>query len=266
MIQARLPVLAADASRLDWTLARYAVKVDVKSGRAFVTHQLDDAPELDRLLREGAAEWVTELRCPRTLLSRPERSRGPEQVVNLAAEDVVGDAFLIPGLVAVRNLEIRASGLDPLIWPPDTGVPIPAGWWLVRGDPQTTTPLTASLVRFRRDPDGRLAPGQMSVEEGSDGGKPFFRVTLAQDLYDRRRTDRDIQIAGLIGACGMLPRSSLGTNGGTEGDNATHPVALQLRARLEDAGVPDWTSDHFDPARAATVLEAFQESVGKEDG
>ena len=262
MIQTRLPVLSEDASRLDWTLARYAVKVDVKGGRAFVTHQLDEAPELDRLLEEGAAEWVTELRCPRTLLSRPERSRGSEQVIDLGAEDVVGDAFLVPGLVAVRNLKLQVSGLDPLVWPPDTNVSVPVGWWLVRGDPQTTTPLTASFVRFRRDPDGRLAPGQMSVEEDSDGGKPFFRVTLAQDLYQKRRTDRDIQIAGLIGACGMLPRSSLGS----EGENASHPVALQLRARLEDAGIHDWASDYFDPAHAATVLEAFQESVGEEDG
>ena len=266
MIQTRLPVLTEDASRLDWTLARYAVKVDVKAGRAFVKHQLDNAPELDRLPGKGVAEWVTELRCPRTLLSRLERSRASEQVIALDAEDVVGDAFLLPGLVVVRDFELDVSGLDPLVWPPDRSVPIPAGWWLVRGDPQTTTPLTASFVRFRRDPDGRLAPGQMSVEEGSDGGKPFFRVTLARDLYDRRRTDRDIQIAGLIGACGMLPRSSLGTAGGIDGENATHPVALQLRARLEDAGVPDWTSEHFDPARAATVLEAFQESVGEEDG
>lgn len=261
MIPTRLPVLTEDASRLDWTLARYAVKVDVKAGRAFVKHQLHDAPEFDRLLSEGAAEWVTELRCPRTLLSRLERSRESEQVITLDAEDVVGDAFLVPGFVAVRDFELQVSGLDPLVWPPDTSVWVPAGWWLVRGDPQTTTPLTASFVRFRRDPDGRLAPGQMAVEEDTDGGKPFFRVTLARDLYDNRRTDRDIQIAGLIGACGMLPRSSLGT----DGENATHPVAMQLRARLEDVGVQDWTSDYFDPARAATVLEAFQESIGEED-
>ena len=261
MTQTRPPVLLEDASRLDWVLARYAVKVDVKGGRASVTHRLDDAPELDLVLSEGAAEWVTELRCPRTLLSRQERSPGSEQIIDLGAEDVVGDAFLVPGLVAVRNFELQASGLDPLVWPPDTCIPVPTGWWLVRGDPQATTPLTASFVRFRRDPDGRLSPGQMSVEEDSDGGKPFFRVTLARDLYDKRRTDRDIQIAGLIGGCGMLPRSSLGT----DGENASHLVALQLRARLEDAGVQDWTSDHFDPARAATVLEAFQDSVGEED-
>ena len=105
----------------------------------------------------------------------------------------------------------------------------------------------------------------MSVEEGSDGGKPFFRVTLARDLYDRRRTDRDIQIAGLIGACGMLPRSSLGTAGGIDGENATHPVALQLRARLEDAGVPDWTSEHFDPCACGNSARGIP-GIGRRGG
>ena len=261
MTLTRLPVLLEDASTLDWTQARYEVKVDVKHARAFIGHRLDNAPELDRLLIDGAAEWVTELRCPRTLLSRLQHSREPEQVIDLDTAVVIGDAYLVPGLVAVRDSELEASGLDPLVWPEDTSVPVPAGWWLVRGDPQTTTPLTASLVRFRRDPDGRLGAGQMSVEEGSDGGKPFFRVTLARDLYDERRTDRDVQIAGLIGACGMLPRSSLGA----DGDNSNHSVAAQLRARFEDAEIPDWTSDFFDPSRAATVLEAFDESVEEED-
>ena len=257
----RLPVLLEDASRLDWTLARYTVDINVKRQRAFIKHRLHDAPELDRLLNDGAAEWVTELRCPRTLLSRQQGSRESEQAIDLDAGDVIGDAYLVPGLVAVRNFELQASGLDPLVWPQDTNIPVPAGWWLVRGDPQTTTPLTASLVRFRRDPDGLLAPGQMTVEEASDGGKPYFRVILARDLYDKRRTDRDIQVAGLIGACGMLPRSSMGT----DRDNSTHPVALQLRARFEEAGVQDWTSEHFDPARAATVLEAFHESAEEAD-
>lgn len=260
MSQARLPLLLEDASRLDWTRARYTVDVEVKRERAFIKHRLENAPELERPLADGALEWVTELRCPRTLLSREQRSRESAQVVNLAANDTVGDAYLVPGLVAVSDLELEASGLDPLVWAQEQSIPVPVGWWLARGDPQTTTPLTASLVHFRRDPDGLLPPGQMSVEEDSDGGKPFFRVTLAQDLYDKRRTDRDVQIAGLIGACGMLPRSTLRAGG----ENFDHMIALQLRARFEEAGVADWTLDHFDPGRAATVLEAFHESVEEE--
>lgn len=257
----RLPVLLEDASRLDWTQAHYNVAVDVRQAKATIRHGLDSAPELEAVLNGGDAEWVTELRCPRTLLSRQLRSRGSEQVIDLAADDIIGDAFLIPGLVAVGDLELPTSGLDPLVWHPDEMIHVPAGWWLARGDAQTTTPLTASLVRFRRDPDDVLAPGQMSVEEDSDGGRPFFRVTLAGDLYDNRRTDRDVQIAGLIGACSRLPRSSLRA----DGDKASDPVAQQLRARFEEAGIADWNSEHFDPALAATVLEAFHESVDEAD-
>ena len=257
----RLPVLLEDASRLDWTRARYMAAVDVRQAKATVKHGIDSAPELEAALDGGDAEWVTELRCPRTLLSRQMRSRGSEQAIDLAADDIIGDAFLIPGLVAIDDFELPTSGLDPLVWHPDEMIHVPAGWWLARGDALTTTPLTASLVRFRRDPDGVLNTGQMSVEEDSDGGRPFFRVTLAEGLYDNRRTNRDVQIAGLIGACSLLPRSSLRA----DGDNASDPIAQQLRARFEDAEIPDWTSEHFDPALAATVLEAFHELVDEAD-
>lgn len=261
MSMTRLPVLLEDDSTLDWTRARYTVKVDVRQSKAAITHHLDDAPELAAALDEGDAEWVTELRCPRTLLSRGQRSGGAAQAIDLAADDIIGEAFLIPGLVATRDFDLATSGLDPFVWRRDAAIRVPAGWWLARGDAQTTTPLTASLVRFRRDPDGVLSPGQMSVEEESDGGRPYFRVTLARDLYDNRRTDRDVQIAGLIGACSLLPRSTLREGG----DNVSDPIAQQLLARFEDAGIYDWTSEHFDPARAATVLEPLHESAGEED-
>jgi hypothetical protein len=261
MIAARLPVLTEDDFRMDWTRARYTAQINVKRDRALIVHQLEDAPELDRLLEDSSAGWVTELRCPRTLLSRLERSRKPEQTINLRADDLVGDVYLIPGLVAVCDLELDTAGLNDFVWPENGTIRVPEGWWLARSDPRTTTPLTASLIRFRRDPDGRLAPGQMSVEEDSDGGKPYFRVVLAQDLYDGRREDRDVQIAGLIGASGMLPRSTMRTGG----ENELSIVASQLRIRFEEADIADWTQDDYDPARAATLLEAFYEPLGEEE-
>lgn len=261
MTAARLPVLTEDASRMDWTRARYTAQIDVKRDRALIVHRLEEAPELCRLLEEGFADWVTELRCPRTLLSRLERSREPEQAINLRANDLVGDVYLIPGLVAVRQIELDTADLNHFVWPDNGAIPVPEGWWLARSDPRTTTPLTASLIRFRRDPDGRLAPGQISVEEDSDGGKPYFRVVLAQDLYDHRREDRDVQVAGLVGALGMLPRSTMREGG----ENEPSMVASQLRARFEEADIADWTQDDFDPARAATLLEAFHELAGEEE-
>jgi hypothetical protein len=253
MIAARLPMLFENGSRLDWSQARYEVEIQIRGDKAAILHKLSEARELDNLLDDNMAAWVTELRCPRTLLSRQVCSDSPKQEITLGGEDVIGDTFLLTGLVATQALEISASGLNPFAWRRDSSISIPPGWWLVRGDPRATTPLTASLVQIQRDPDGRLAPGQMSVSEESDGGKPFFRITLAHELYDERRFDRDVQIAGLIAACGKFPRSSL-----SEGmENETHPVAEELRSRLEDADVPNWDDFEFDPARAATVLEAF---------
>ena len=253
MITIRFPVLMDDASRLDWTNARYEVRVDIKGDHVYISHKLYDADDLNELIRNGNAEWVTELRCPRTLLCRQECSSNSEQVVDLKSEDILGESFLIPGLVATQNIELISSGnLNDFIWPLGSKVVVPAGWWLARGEPRTTTPLTASLVRFYRDPDDKLESGQMSVTEETDGGSPYFRVTLAKDLYDERRECRDVQISGLIGACGMLPQSSMCE----DRENADHPVSLRLKAAFEEAGI-DWNSDTYDPALAATVLEEF---------
>lgn len=253
MITVRCPVLMDDSSRLDWINARYEVHVDIKGDHVYISHKLYDADDLDELIRSGNAEWVTELRCPRTLLSRQDCSSNPEQTINLKAEDILGEAFLIPGLVATQEIELISSGsLNRFAWPLDSKVVVPAGWWIARGEPRTTTPLTASLVRFYRDPDDKLESGQMSITEETDGGSPYFRVTLAKDLYDERRESRDVQISGLIGACGMLPQSSMSENR----ENADHPVSLRLQAAFEEAGI-DWNSDTYDPALAATVLEEF---------
>lgn len=248
----RLPLLLEDGSRLDWAQARYEVEVLVRGSRAHVVHRLSHAAELEELIAEASAVWATELRCPRTLLSRQEHSTVPEQVIDLEGDDVLGDTFLVPGLVATCELELSPTGLNPFVWPGDIDLGVPTGWWLARGDPRATTPLTASLIRLRRDRDGWLGSGQMAVEEQSDGGKPYFEVTLAGDLYDARREDRTVQIAALIAACSRLPKSSMATGG----DNEDHPVATQLRARLETADL-DWDSEDFDGARAATVLEPF---------
>ena len=265
MITVRRPVLMEDASRLEWIKARYEPHVEIKGDHAHIVHKLYDAEELDELIRSGSAEWVTELRCPRTLLSRQECSGKSEQIINLTAEDILGETFLIPGLVATQEIELLSSGnLNDFVWPYGSKVIMPAGWWLIRGEPRTTDPLTASLVRFVRDSKGKLEPGQMSVSEESDGGNPYFRVTLAKDLYDERRGCRDVQISGLIGACGMLPSSSMNESG----DNADHPISLRLHAAFEEANIEniDWNSSTYDPARAATVLENFYVLSEDEEG
>ena len=112
-------------------------------------------------------------------------------------------------------------------------------------------------MRFERKP--ALNPGEMGIEEDQNGRTPFV-VSLAADLYERRH-DRDVQIAGLIAACALLPRSQFRA----DGDNEGSPVAGELRSRIEEAGLSDGDSDDFDPARAATLLERFHVSRLSED-
>ena len=262
MIGAPLPVLAADGSRLDWVSARYATEVALRDRQADVTHVLTDAPVLEALIETGGAEWVTEFRCPRTLLSRQARTRSRRQRMTWTRDEALGDTFLMPGLVATRELHLVTDDLNPFAWPPAEIVTIPAGWWLARGEAYRVTPLVASLVKFRRDNDGRLEAGQMSVSEDSDASAPCFVVRLAADVYDHRYRDRDIWMAGLIAACARLPSSTMGP----ERDNWDHPMAQELRERLTEANIETWDNlEGFDPARMATLLERFHVDLDEDD-
>lgn len=254
MQNSRLPVLLEDGSALDWSEARYSVEVALRRRGATVEHRLADAAGLQALIDDGCAEWVTELRCPRTLLSRHTTGVPPRQAVTWSEDEVAGDVYLVPGLVAVRDARLPDSiGLSADIWPTADVIAFPQGWWLAKGEVRSIKPLLVSLVRFACDAD--LGPGEMSVDEAYDGTTPYFRVSLASGLYDRRLHDRDIQIAGLIAAFGRLPRSSLRA----DGQHAASQVAGRLRAEFASRGVADWDDeDNFDPARAATAWEPFR--------
>ncbi len=253
----RLPVLLEDGASLDWGEARYSVEVTLQHQGALVEHQLIDAAGLQALIDDGCAEWVTELRCPRTLFSRRISGVSNRQEVSWIADEIVGDVFLIPGLVAVHDAKLGSTlGLSGEIWPSSAEMTFPQGWWLAKGDIRSVKPLIVSLVRFFRS--DKLKSGEMSVEEVSDATEVYFRVNLAHDLYELRRHHRDIQIAGLIAAFGQLPRSSLSA----DGVHADSLIAQRLRAEFESMGIPDWEDeDDFDPARAATAWEPFDTDV-----
>lgn len=255
----RLPVLTEGGSSLDWPNASYAVEVTIKGSQAIVVHHLDGAPQLGRLVESGEAQWVTEFRCPRTLLCREERSLERTQRILWTEQETVGQMFLVPGLVADSDIVLDPSGLNSFAWSTSTPVEVPSGWWLARAEARRVNPLVASLVRFRRDVN--LKNGRMAVDEDTDGGNPCFVVRMATDLYENRKDDRDIQIAGLIGACARLPHSSMGE----EGEHHDHALAQELRRRFEEAKLEDWTSERFDPAQAATLLETFHVPVVGED-
>lgn len=258
-----LPVLVHDGSRLDWLSAKYSATVALKRQASAVVHELSDAPEIESLLSGGDAVYATEIRCPRTMLSRVEPAAGREQLIEWHDAERNDDLYLIPGIIASRDTTLNAAGLHPLVHGGRASVDIPAGWWLARGGEYQFTPSLVNLLRFVKDNDGALRPGTMSVEEADLSGTPYFKVTLAAELYEHRREDRDIQIAALIAAFGHLPRSSMAKDGDTD----DCPLALALRSKLEDIDpqLSDWDHEFFDPARAATSIEHFWIDTGEDD-
>ena len=250
-----LPVLTEDDTRMDWKHARYRTTVRVKAGGAEVTNKLLEAPELEELVDQGRAAWAVEVRCPKTLYAHTYQHATSMFELSWRPSDVDGQLFLRPGLIATCELSLSAAGLIENIWEPP--ILVPTGWWLAQGRTFKSQGLAESLLKFRRDRN--LKDGTMSVVLDMGSGNLQFMVGLAPDLYDHRRTDRNVQIAGLIAAFSQLPQSFTSE----ESDNA---VLDAVKQRLEDAEVPTWEEDNYDPALAATTIEAFIVTPDDDDG
>lgn len=256
-----LPLLLEDRSSIDWTNARYQAEINVQGRTAIARHHLADAPELEEMIAAGAARWAIELRCPKTLLARVAHSS--ETIVRCSWEraDVDGELFLTPGLISVAPYMLRADGLNGL-WG-DEPIEVPAGRWLVRGQVLRTESLASSLLEFHPDPE--LKDGEMWVEPETSSGDLRFRVAVSPSYFNGViQNNRDVQIAALIAAFGRIP---LIDHDDEEGEG--YAILTHIKAALEDAGVPAWGGElnaDFDPARAATAIEAFRIPVTEREG
>lgn len=238
----KAPELADSKKTLELAGVDYRPALRFDARGATVAHELQGAPPLTRLIDQGRAAWAVELHCSKTLMTRVETTNEPRQRVEWNADDVDGPVCLVPGVVA---LDERLPGKA-------------RGEWLVRGAERRTRALPDSLLAYERD--GGLEEGRMEVrpalgprEAGAGAEALHFTVSLAPDVYERIRTDRTLQVAALIGACGWFPR--LFERKGKEGDEPA--LAREVRERLAAwPGIPLWDEgDAYDPARVATALE-----------
>lgn len=261
LVSDSLPLLLEDGSRLDWPEAAYRTNVTVGVGQAIVRHHLSGAPSLRRMVESGMAAWGVELRCPQTLMARTITSSEDRHKVEWKTDDVYGELFLVPGVLTLRTVLLDSSELSP-IW---QGVPleVPPGWWLAKGDALRANTLLESLLKFNRAED--LKPGRMEVVPDQSSGRLHFAVRMAPDVFEAVPSDRTLQVAALVGACGLFPRVFGRASGDQEGQDDDlideEPLAQELRARMEEAqpGVVLWEDPNsYDPALAATLLEPFR--------
>ena len=244
-----LPLVLEDGSRIDWPDAKYKPKVTVAADRATIVHALAGAPSLEHAIDSGLAKWAAEIRCPKTLLSRIELSPEPKHTLRWQSDLLDGDAWIIPGLLAVQELQLESEELGPF-WRGESLL-VPPGWWLARGTKRKVHTLAQSLIRFAKEET--LEKGRMQIEYEGGSGQPRFVARLAPDIWADIQSSRTLQVAALIGVCGHFPRVF-----GQDPDEEL-AVAREIRERLEDADVPVWTDmENYDPALAATVIEQFE--------
>ena len=256
MTSTPLPMLLEDRSRLDWRHAEYEPSVRVEPTRALVEHRLHDAPTLERLVTNGDAKWATELRCPKTLYSRVALAEDEEQEIAWAADEVDGDMFVIPGLLAMTDFRLRPEQQElSSIWS-SSRLDVRTGWWLARGTARRTRTLGQSLLKFHVDE--KLDKGRMRIARDESDEDLCFHVYLAADIWPERER-RHVQMAALIGAFGQL-RDAF------DSDIREPPVVREIRRRLEGKRIPLWTEFEYDPALAATAIEPFHPTGDPPDG
>ena len=217
-------------------------------------------PELEELIGAGTVRWAIELRCPKTLLARVTHSHDATVHCSWDRMDVDGELFLTPGLISVAPCTLRVDGLNEL-WGAGP-IDVPIGRWLVRGQVLRTQSLASSLLEFHPDPE--LKDGQMRVEPETSSGDLRFMAWVSPNYFSGViQNNRDVQIAALIAAFGRIPLID------HDDDEAEgYAILTHIKAALEDAGVPIWGGElnaEFDPARAATAIEAFQIPAGEGD-
>ena len=248
---------------LDWLDASYEVEARPYPGGGWeIGHRLTGAPQLRDLLREGAACWAVEVRCPATMYVETfvaDDSARDAQIVKPSEDMVSGTVDLWPGLLAVRDCTITPRGLS-VLWENDSDIEIAAGRWLTRYCPLQPEK-GASLVVFRSD--DVLREGELRIAEDSSHGYPMFVVTH-HPVQDSRTGDDVFCVMAFSAALAMAAASDTFNLDDTEhsehaehtdaGIVHEHRIVSELARMLENRGVPLWNSPDWDPMRAATAL------------
>lgn len=254
---ARIPLIDEVGSRMDWPGAVYRTEIQIGTGSAVVTNILEGAEELNSLIAAGTAKWAVEFRCPRSLTGWTHTSSDSTFSVSWESTSVVSRVFLRPGLVTIGGVTLPPNELHEEIW--TEPVQIPAGSWLAQGRMYASESLSSSLLRWIRDE--QLPAGQMRVSPDLGSGEIVFLVHLANDLFNRLKPSRDVQVAALIAACSHLPRLW------GDAEDLDDGLYGLLRERFQQGGM-EWEDDEpetFDPARAATILEQFEAPPEEEE-
>jgi len=264
------PVL--EAGNLSFPDGKYTITFEREAGGTsfVITHQIEGAPWLKRLLDAGDALYACTVSSPTSSYRDIVTSIEAEHKIHWDEDDLGEAPLLTPMIIcAVRRTEKLREQRDGVhgIWAGRT-VTIKKGNRLALGP---VFQLQGSILHLLQlDEDSELAPGQFSVALLAENGLQF-KVSLHPDLHRYLRVNhgdgaRQHIMTHIVTACMALLQRDLERSDQDEEENGG-PNSRDLMA-LEDFlgshGLPRWDDEQFQPEKVATKLYPIRVPVPEE--
>ena len=251
------PVL--EAGNISFPNGRYIVKFTARGNRSSfdLTHRIEGARLISRLLEEGKALYVCAVSSPIASYRRTHAAKTPKQTIEWDESDLGEPPLFTPMIVSAIRERLRLSEQGDgvhVIWN-DRVVEIETGSKLAVGHVVGLRSSILSLLWFNRDES--LGDGEFHVDAETEHGFRF-RVSLHPQLHDFLRYPskdgaRNHIMTHIVTACLALLQRGFGEDTGGRGWRS-HRNLRAFAESLEGKSLPHWSDDQFRPEEVATKL------------
>lgn len=252
------PVL--EAGNISFPQGRYAVQFNPGNDQAsfVVTHRIQGAPLISRLLGNHEARYVCAVSSPVSSYRRTHVSSQAEQRIQWDQNDLGEAPLFTPMIVSVTSRALQLSeehdGVHR-IWNGQL-VRITKGSRLALGHVVQLRSSILQLLSLHADKD--LAEGQFFVDAETEQGFQF-RVSLHPKLHQFLQFEGTDGIRGhlmthVVTACLALLQRDFHQDSDQDGGWASHRNLRAFADFLKSKGLPHWSEDDFRPEQVATAL------------
>lgn len=252
------PVL--EAGNISFPNGRYALEFEPGTDRAsfILTHQLDGAPLISRLLNEDRARYVCAVSSPISSYRRTHLSSTPSQYIQWDVEDLGEPPLFTPMIVSVASCELHLDRTQDGVhdvWH-DQHVVLEKGSRLALGHVVQLQSSILQLLSFHAN--DKLGNGTFFVDAETEQGFQF-RVNLSVDLhsflqYPRKDGTRQNIMIHIVSACLALLQREFKEDSDDDGGWKSHRNLRAFAEFLETRDLLHWADDEFQPEQVATSL------------
>ncbi|MCG8620743.1 MAG: hypothetical protein MJE68_01920 [Proteobacteria bacterium] len=225
-----------------------------------LTHKLEGAPFLQKLLDKGQASYACLVAIPVTGYRRFHTSKNSQQKITWD-KGYMADSFMIrPFVIATKNITHTLGKNDGVadIWHGQE-ITIPQGARLARYSYLRHAASKVNLLRFKLN--DKLDATAMQVEATTDNGL-IFNVSMGKDLH-RFMQNRDeknklihnnICVHAVSRALEIIKSEYTGKESDGNQIWEGYSNLRMLADALQEEDLPMWDEEGFDPVKVATIL------------